>query len=286
MQQKLLPDPGAETPLASEVLKKLDDVLQKLQAQIAVSASPEDKFALIHLVEGLSLEEWRKVAKEMNIHGWLALPIDAEDGMPLLALRETLEELVFQRDHDTLTGLANRRLFDRKLQQELERAYRTVTPLSLLMLDLDHFKSINDTHGHVVGDTVLKAMGDLLLRSLRVYDIPARVGGEEFCVILPGANSRQASDLGKRLLAAFSGIVFEGEKGKNFNVTFSAGVATSCLHPETTPEKLFSLADKFLYEAKNTGRNRVVSKATKSKMAESPSLVQAVEKQFLFTGKS
>jgi predicted signal transduction protein with EAL and GGDEF domain len=160
-------------PLGPELLKKLDGVLHKLQERTAVSRSANQRFALIHLVEGLSIADWQKLTQEYNVHGWLAVPLDEEEGVPLMALRETLKELAYQRDHDTLTGLANRHLFDRKLQFELERAYRTATPLSLVMVDIDHFKNVNDTHGHATGDRVLAALDNLLLNSLRIYDVAA-----------------------------------------------------------------------------------------------------------------
>lgn len=285
MQQRQVPDFLAGTNLEPELLGKLDGVLHKLQEQIAISRSPDQRFALIHLVEGLSIADWHKIVREYNIHGWIAVPLDAEEGGPLLALRETLEELAYQRDHDTLTGLANRRLFDRKLQFELERAYRTATPLSLVMIDIDHFKNVNDTHGHATGDKVLAALGDLLLNSLRIYDVAARIGGEEFCVILPGANGRQAVELARRLLADFAKITFENSDGLTFSCTFSAGVATAAAYPEISATELLAQSDEYLYDAKSQGRNRVVSRATKHKIAENPALVLAAEKQFLFTGK-
>ncbi|CAK7049669.1 MAG: hypothetical protein DELT_00984 [Desulfovibrio sp.] len=286
MQQRRAPDIYAESPLGPELLSRLEGVLRKLQEKIAISRSPGQQFALIHLVEDLSIADWQIIAKEMNVHGWFALPLDKEDGVPLLALRATLEELAFQRDHDILTGLANRRLFDRQLHSELERAYRTTMPLSLVMIDIDHFKNVNDTYGHLTGDKVLAALGDLLLGSLRIYDVAARIGGEEFCVMLPGANGRQAVELARRLLEDFSQLVFEGPEGETFSATFSAGVATSIAYPETSASELLAQADEFLYDAKNAGRNRVVSRATKHTISENPALVQAAEKQFLFTGKA
>lgn len=285
MQQRQLPDYLADMPLEPELLKRLDGVLHKLQERIAISRSPDQRLALIHLVEGLSIADWQNLVREFNIHGWLAIPLDEAEGVPLLALRETLDELAYQRDHDTLTGLANRRLFDRKLQFELERAYRTATPLSLVMIDIDHFKNVNDTHGHATGDNVLAGLGDLLLNSLRIYDVAARIGGEEFCVILPGANGRQAVELARRLLANFAKITFESLEGAAFSCTFSAGVATAAAYPEISATELLAQSDEYLYDAKSQGRNRVVSRATKHKMAENPALVLAAEKQFLFTGK-
>lgn len=257
-----------------------------LQERIAVAGSPDHQFALIHLVEGLSIEEWLRAADVHNIHGWLALPMDKEEGMPLYALRTVLEELVHQRDHDTLTGLGNRRFFDRTISFELQRAARTGTPLSLVMIDLDHFKDVNDTHGHATGDAVLVGLGELLSRSLRVYDLAARIGGEEFCLILPGASLRQAEELAERILDEFRGMTFEAPEGGVFSVTFSAGVVTVMGRKNLPDAKtLLNDADALLYEAKRQGRNRVVTMRSEQKVSENPTLVQAEEKQFLFTGK-
>lgn len=288
MQQRLAtPEPHtAETALEPELLKKLGAVLHKLHERIAVSASlsPNQRVALTPLVEGLSRSDWQNLMRD-NFHGWLALPLDEEEGAPLLTLHETLEELAYQRNHDTLTGLANRWLFNRELQFELGRAYRTATPLSIVMIDIDYFKAVNDTHGYAAGDKVLATLGDLMLNSLPVYDIAARLGGEEFCVILPGTNGHEAVRLTRRLLADFARLPFESPTGVTFSCTFSAGVATAAAYPESSAAELLAQADAYLYDAKSQGKNRVVSRTAEYTIAENPALVLAAEKQFLFTGK-
>ncbi len=261
-------------------------MLGKIQERIAAERSPDHKFALIHLVEELSLAEWYLIASQMNLHGWLALPIDEEDGVPLETLRSTLEELTHQRDHDFLTGLANRRLFDRLANLEMQRALRMDTPLSVVMIDIDDFKEVNDTYGHAVGDKVLVTLANLLNQSLRVYDVAARMGGEEFCLLLPGASSRQAADLAERILEDFKAIKFEAPGSRTFSRTFSAGVATSRNRPgRDTVADLLRQADGLLYEAKYQGKDMVCTLASGRNIAENPALVQVAEKQFLFTGK-
>lgn len=285
MQQKRKPD-SAGLDLAPQLLEKLENVLRKIQARIAAGRAPGHKFALIRLVEELTLEDWRGLASQHGLQGWLAFPINEEDGVPLDALRSMLEELTLQRDHDFLTGLANRRLFDRLAHQELQRALRTETPLSLVMIDIDDFKLVNDTYGHVAGDKVLAALGDMLSRSLRAYDLAVRFGGEEFCLLLPGATSLQASDLAERILKDFSSVEFEAPNGCAFSKTFSAGVATSRNAPGlNTVQGLINEADELLYKAKRQGKNRVCTLASKENGFDSPTLVQVAEKQFLFTGK-
>ncbi len=260
--------------------------MQKIQERVAVERSPEHKFALIHLVEDLDIKAWREIVSQLDLHGWLALPIDEEDGVPLEALRATLEELAHQRDHDFLTGLANRRLFERLAQMELQRALRTETPLSLVMIDIDDFKDVNDSYGHAVGDKVLVALADLLVRSLRVYDIAARLGGEEFCLLLPGATTLQAADLAERILDDFRNTTFDVPGREAFSKTFSAGVATSRnSQGRDSIASLLKQADDLLYQAKHKGKNQVATLLARHGDAENPALVQVAEKQFLFTGK-
>lgn len=280
------PDRTADCPLSPEILQELDAALRKLQERIALYSRPEHRFALIHLVDGLPLEAWAEIADQLEGKKWLALPLDEKDGVPLYRLRKTLEDLVYQRDHDTLTGLANRRLFNRQIAMEMQRALRTHTPLSLVMLDIDNFKDVNDTYGHPTGDKVLVALGDLLARSLRVYDLAARVGGEEFCLLLPGATTRQAADMAERVLEDFREIPFETTEGHTFHATFSAGVATAEGNGTGKWEDLFAEADALLYDAKNKGKNRVITTVSKHRISENPAMVQAAEKRFLFTGKA
>lgn len=285
MQQKHQPEYTA-LPLAPQLLEKLDTVLRKIQDRIALERTPDQSFALVHLVEEMCLDDWRIIASQLGLHGWLALPLNQEDSFPLETLRHSLEELAHQRDHDFLTGLANRRLFDSLAQLELQRALRTDTPLSLVMLDIDDFKEVNDIHGHATGDEVLVSLGDLLKRSMRNYDVAARIGGEEFCLILPGATSIQAYDLATRILEEFRTMEFEAPGGETFIKTFSAGIATSRNRPGfDTVEDLLRQADDLLYQTKRQGKNRVATPASRLTVTENPTLVQVAEKQFLFTGK-
>lgn len=289
MQQNHRPE-IAEDSVSPSLIRELADVLHLLQERIAQAGSPEHHFALIRLVEGLSIEEWLDLAEKHHIHDWLALPMDKQEGMPLHSLRVVLEKLVYQRDHDLLTGLANRRLFDRTITFELQRAGRSGTPLSLVMLDIDHFKNVNDTYGHATGDTVLASLGELLTRSVRVYDLASRIGGEEFCLILPGASTHQAEDMAMRILEDFRELSFEAPDGSRFSVTFSAGIATAPGNGATASrlpdaKTLLAEADALLYEAKDQGRNRIITTQTRHSVANNPALVQAEEKQFLFTGK-
>jgi len=134
------------------------------------------------------------------------------------------------------------------------RRYRR--PLSLCLIDLDHFKKINDGHGHLVGDRVLAATGQLLATRLRTEDVRGRWGGEELVVALPNAPAVMARQVVTRLLDELSGMAFDTEDGRTFQVTFSAGVAAFPDDGETA-DALLRVADERLYAAKNAGRARV-----------------------------
>lgn len=155
---------------------------------------------------------------------------------------------------DGLTNTANRKQLDAILNEEIPRSVRYGHPLSLLMLDIDRFKSINDTHGHLVGDYVLCGLASILQRRLRPADKLGRYGGEEFCVILPETAAEDAVRIAEDMRVLVATHRFE-TAGKSLSVTISIGVAA--LAPEMTREDLYRLADERLYAAKNAGRNRV-----------------------------
>ena len=170
-----------------------------------------------------------------------------------LALRNAwlLEQVQKLAEVDALTNVANRRTFEHTLAQELSRSKRHGEPLTLVMLDVDHFKKFNDTHGHRAGDEALSRVARALAYESRDFDTVARYGGEEFAVVLPGASSRESLIAGERLRKAVSEI-----EGLAAPVTASAGVATYPTHAADA-ESLIRIADEALYESKRAGRNRV-----------------------------
>jgi two-component system, cell cycle response regulator len=156
---------------------------------------------------------------------------------------------------DALTGLPNRRLMVERLQQEWAAYKRRLAPLALILLDVDHFKRVNDEHGHDFGDTVLTRIAQILRREIRAEDTIARMGGEEFLVLTPNTDGAAARDLAERMRVRVAEEVFDGG-GRQWSVTASFGVATA--EPGMSGwEALFKLADNALYEAKSAGRNRV-----------------------------
>ncbi|MFU8805616.1 MAG: GGDEF domain-containing protein [Bradymonadaceae bacterium] len=184
----------------------------------------------------------------------------------LCEANQALKELSWR---DALTGLPNARRFWEDVQNECLRAIRTGKPLHLLAIDLDHFKSINDTYGHLVGDEVLKAAAQAMSEVMREDEGVYRVGGEEFSAILVNATPEQALQVGERLRAAIesmSVLVGEGEAAQKLNVTASVGVAGRKCKASREVQEIYEWADEALYEAKGAGRNRVVPSASKDKI--------------------
>jgi diguanylate cyclase (GGDEF)-like protein len=155
---------------------------------------------------------------------------------------------------DGLTNLANRKQLDTVLAEELPRAQRHGRHLSLLMIDIDYFKKINDTYGHLTGDSVLRGLAMTLQKRLRPNDKLARYGGEEFCVVLPETSLSSAVRIGEELRALIENQAFVAE-GTEVRVTISIGAAA--IGPMTTVEQLYKASDEMLYKAKHEGRNRV-----------------------------
>lgn len=172
-------------------------------------------------------------------------------------LREKNAALSRMSTTDSLTGLRNRRYVDEVLAIEVLRARRYGSPLSVLMADLDHFKQVNDAHGHVVGDEVLRGVADLLRQNLRVTDVGGRYGGEEFIVIMAQNPVEGARLLAERWREAVAEARFEVPPAGPLEVTLSVGVAGYDRDKHHTASDLVAAADAALYRAKQAGRNRV-----------------------------
>ncbi len=158
---------------------------------------------------------------------------------------------------DSLTGLYNRRRFEVVLESEFKRAARYQSPLSCLMIDIDHFKRVNDSCGHQGGDTVLREMAQLIQATIREVDTPARWGGEEFIILSPNTPKEKANLAATRILSAITQHTFSGVKGGK--ITVSIGVAGIPDPSIDDKDKLVHAADLAMYEAKKKGRNRVES---------------------------
>jgi len=172
-----------------------------------------------------------------------------------LKLGDTLDELRRLATRDQLTGLLNRREFDRILREEFDRANRFSRPLSLVMIDLDHFKRINDTHGHQSGDAVLQEAAARLESQLRSVDRLTRFGGEEFAAIMMEMTDQQSLEVARRMGEAIRSQSFPVGSGKEIQVTVSLGIAGLPGDAGSVAE-LVAAADKALYAAKKAGRDR------------------------------
>jgi diguanylate cyclase (GGDEF)-like protein len=187
------------------------------------------------------------------------LPLDIEPSELLARLRVRLDRTrVFreQSNRDALTGLLTRRAFTESVLARLAEAQRSRRHLSLCLMDLDQFKSVNDTYGHGVGDKVLSAFGALLGTRFRLQDLRGRWGGEEFVIAFFGEWAESAREIVSRVTAEFAKISFDGGQERSFNVTISGGIATYPIDGRTLDE-LVAAADQRLYAAKLAGRNRI-----------------------------
>ena len=194
--------------------------------------------------------------------------VEAKASLEILMkeLQEKNATLKTLADMDGLTGVYNNRFFQNALDRELSRSTRNKAYLSIILIDIDHFKKFNDTYGHLVGDFVLTEFSSVLGGNLREYDTLARYGGEEFVVILPETGLEDGLIVAEKLRAAVDAAVLR-DASKEYRVTASFGV--SCFNPlAEQPYKkteLIKLADEGLYEAKDNGRNQVAVAGMKKK---------------------
>ena len=174
-------------------------------------------------------------------------------------LRQTNDILSAIALSDPLTELSNRRAFEWELPRQIQNARTRSTPLCLIILDVDYFKAINDTYGHLVGDRVLQMLSVRLQHNLRFYDTPFRYGGEEFVILLSNTEPEEAETIAERLRCLIGDQPFTINETLDLSITFSAGTAYLTLDDDEQGVSLLNRADQNLLKAKNTGRNRVVN---------------------------
>jgi diguanylate cyclase (GGDEF)-like protein len=207
---------------------------------------------------------WYKHQNQPELLGALPIANTVLIGVCVLAFSHVYEltrerselRLLELAQTDALTGLPNRIRLKESFERECRRAERDETPLALLVLDLDHFKKINDVYGHEAGDMLLRRVADTLRQCLRATDLPARLGGEEFGVLLANTNARQAAEVSEKIRSRIEALEV-GFEGHTLKVTLSGGIAELGADG-TSLRSLLREADDRMYEAKEAGRNRVV----------------------------
>jgi diguanylate cyclase (GGDEF)-like protein len=294
LMRQMLAAPGRRA-MVPIILRLLDDLLAPSQAAVFVTR-PDGRLALadgkglpdslprgsevpsgtagpnLPSVAGLRVDAAAPILGEHKLRGYLCVAgarrgkgqeqalvsMVAELSGLAIAQVERLKDIQAAANTDDLTGVFNKRHFQERMTEEIRRADRDGGGLSLLLIDIDHFKNFNDTNGHVAGDDVLKKMGQILKSHVREDDVVARYGGEEFVLLYPGATKVLAVKLAEVLRRAVESHPFPGRERQPLgSVTISGGVAT---FPEdaTTDVELIRAADQALYQAKNGGRNRIV----------------------------
>jgi diguanylate cyclase (GGDEF)-like protein len=223
-----------------------------------IRANPLTKFipVIMQTAAGRRVEDLRR-ASEVGALGYITDPTDLD---LLLARTRTLLEFKAYLDvceeaafTDHLTGLANRRRFERQLDREVTRSLRLGHPFCMLMLDIDNFKRLNDTYGHNVGDEAIRRIGKVLREGTRGIDLAARIGGEEFAIVLVETELTRGMEVAERLRVAISSMAIPNAG----QITASFGVA-ECPSCAQTSMDILKAADDLLYQAKGSGRNRVV----------------------------
>ncbi len=244
-----------DSPILSDIpvifVSALDDMLDKEKAFSVggvdyITKPIEAKDVLMRVETHLSI---RKMQKQLE---WRNSELEAE-----IIRRESVEEqLKLQAATDPLTQLYNRRQFFDIAEREVSRSERKNRPISIIMLDIDKFKEVNDTYGHLVGDQVLVRLAELCLKNFRKYDIWARYGGEEFVAMLPETDLQQCELVAERLRKLVANTSMQiGQTA--LSITVSMGIACMDVDSDLSIDELLDQADKTLYQSKREGRNRV-----------------------------
>ena len=222
-----------------------------------VRENPQTRFIPIILQTAAgSRAEDQRLGSEVGALGFITDPTDLDlllaRARTLLDFKSYLDTCEEQASTDHLTGLANRRRFERQLEREVARTARHGRPFSLITIDIDHFKQVNDTYGHEAGDEAIKTLARVLQQGTRGIDLAARIGGEEFAVILTETNLSGAVEVAERLRVSLKSIEIQSVG----QIAASFGVA-ECPSQAETARELVARADAALYEAKREGRDRV-----------------------------
>jgi diguanylate cyclase (GGDEF)-like protein len=233
----------------------------------ALRAQPATEFTPIIFLTARTLHQEKILGLDIGANDYITKPFQLEELLARIrvslrtkslqdSLRQSNAELLELSNTDPLTGLYNRRYFDGRVHQELARARRYGHPLSCCMIDLDHFKRVNDTYGHLDGDEVLRATARILKGSTREEDVVARYGGEEFVILLMQQDGRSAIKVAEKIRHNIAVYTFVLPSGATLTMTASVGVS-AYEGGVSEPARLIHAADMVLYEVKQNGRNQV-----------------------------
>lgn len=226
-----------------------------------LKSSLKDHFFYVIMLTRKAESEDLVEAMEEGVDDYMVKPFAPEEfrvrvraGMRIV---EQAQKLQFLASHDELTELWNRRMVMHHLEMEWQRTLRDGLPMSIMMMDIDHFKSINDNYGHLVGDAALKHFADIIRKVLRPYDIVGRYGGEEFLTILPETDREQAKQVAERVRSSLEQSPLVIDQNHKMTMTVSIGIAQS---DQTTKniKCILGKGDEAMYQAKTSGRNKVV----------------------------
>ncbi|HEX9446245.1 MAG TPA: diguanylate cyclase [Candidatus Binatia bacterium] len=251
----------ASEPVDIALLDIMMPKITGLEVCRRIREDPNLKNIYVIFLTAMVSGEDRVKGLELGANDYMTKPYYVPELMARLSVGERLthqrKEMEKQAAHDPLTGLSNRRMFEERIGLEFERAKRYGRPMSILMLDVDDFKKINDRYGHHWGDVVLQAMARVLEERTRKSDICARYGGEEFILMLPEIALEGGLQAAEKLRQEIASLKFDPDSGPSFSLTVSIGVASMSARRYETSQAVVQDADQALYRAKRSGKNRV-----------------------------